>query len=304
VSKNEIQNIAHSIHRRLLNKAKEMNRPFNELLQYYAMERFLCRLSKSDYAGKYILKGALMLRVWQAPFARPTMDIDMLGKTSNDIDAVVRQFKDICDVTVEPDGLTFNPDSIRAQRITEDADYEGLRLRFTGNLGNARISIQIDIGFGDVVFPKPKSEALPTILDFAPPKLSCYSRESMVAEKFEAMVRHSDLNSRMKDFYDIWLITGQFDFDGSVLLKAVSKTFQNRNVEVPGKIPAFTKDFAASKQKQWDVFYRRLSTKDIPHDFHEVIRFISEFLQPIADAIVSEHNFNMHWNASKRQWQK
>ena len=166
--------------------------------QYYAMERFLYRLSKSDYVGKYILKGALMLRVWHAPFARPTMDIDMLGKTSNDIDAVVGQFKDICDVIVEPDGLTFNPDSIRAQRITEDADYEGLRLRFTGNLGNAKINIQIDIGFGDVVFPKPKSEALPTILDFAPPKLSCYSRESVVAEKFEAMIRHSDLNSRMK----------------------------------------------------------------------------------------------------------
>lgn len=303
MSKDKPENIAHSVHQRLLNKAKITDRPFNELFQYYAMERFLYRLCQSKYAGKYVLKGALMLRVWQAPMARPTMDIDMLGQTGNDIGIIVKQFKEICDVDVEPDGLEFDPESIRAERITEEADYEGLRLRIMGKLGNAHISLQIDIGFGDVVFPKPKRDVFPTILDFAPPELLCYSRESMVAEKFEAMVRHGELNSRMKDFYDIWLLARQFDFDGSILLEAVRKTFRNRKVEIPEHISAFMKDFAVRKEKQWQIFCRRLATKGISEDFGQVTKFVSDFLQPVADAIISAKSFDKYWNASG-SWQK
>jgi predicted nucleotidyltransferase component of viral defense system len=289
-------NLAHSTHQRLLNKAKADGRPFNELLQYYAMERFLYRLSRSKHADKYILKGAMMLRVWQAPMARPTMDIDMLGRTDNDAGSVVSQFREICSADVEPDGLAFDAASVESERIAEEADYEGLRLRIRGNLGNARVSIQVDIGFGDVVFPPPEYASLPPILSLVPPRLRCYSRESVIAEKFEAMVKHGELNSRMKDFYDIRLMASQFDFDGPTLLTAIGKTFGNRNVGVPESIAAFTDAFAADRQQLWRLFRKRLPAAAIPEDFAEVVAFISSFLQPLASALASGQGFDMQWS--------
>ena len=199
-------NISSSVRQRLLNRARNDRRPFNELLQYFAMERFLYRLSRSPHADRFVLKGALMLNVWRSPEIRPTMDIDLLGRTSNMEDELVAQIRDILSVEVQPDGLVFDSGSIRAERISEGADYEGFRLRFPGALGTARIHMQIDIGFGDVVYPEPEVSELPTMLDFPPPRLLCYSRESSIAEKLEAMVKLGSLNSRMKDFYDIWLL--------------------------------------------------------------------------------------------------
>lgn len=142
------------------------------------MERFLYRLSQSVHAQRFILKGALMLRVWQAPEFRPTMDIDMLGKTSNDEANIISQIREVLDVEVEPDGLAFDTNSIQSERITEDADYQGIRIRFRGTLDSARIKMQLDIGFGDIVHPSPEESELPTMLpDFAAPRLLCYSRE-------------------------------------------------------------------------------------------------------------------------------
>ena len=148
------QNISASVKQRLFNRSKKDNRSFNELLQYYAMERFLYRLSLSSHAQHYILKGALMLRAWNSPEFRSTMDIDMLGKTGNEETNIIVQICDILAVEVDPDGLAFDSESIRTERITEDADYEGIRVRFSGSLGTARISMQIDIGFGDIVYPE------------------------------------------------------------------------------------------------------------------------------------------------------
>lgn len=212
-------NVAASVRQRLLNRAKSDHRPFNELLQYYAMERFLYRLSRSPHARRFVLKGALMLRAWNSPEFRPTMDIDVLGKTKNEDANLIAKIKDIIAVEVPPDGLVFDPASIRAERITQDADYAGIRLRFKAVLDSAKVTIQIDVGFGDVVFPEPQPCTLPTLLDFPPPKLMGYSRESAIAEKFEAMVRHRELNSRMKDFYDVWLLARQFDFEGKQLAR-------------------------------------------------------------------------------------
>lgn len=195
------RNVPASVRQRLLNRARIDKRPFNELLQYYAMERFLYRLSRSAHGNRFILKGALMLRVWSnagqigrradldarsAPargramdgehLFRPTMDIDMLGRTSNDETSIVAQIQDILAVEVEADGLTFDPSSIQAERITEDADYKGIRVRFRGDLDSARVSMQIDIGFGDIVYPEPEESNLPTMLDSPVPRLLCYSR--------------------------------------------------------------------------------------------------------------------------------
>ena len=190
------KNIAASVHQRLRNKARETGRPFNELLQYFAMERFLYRLSKSPYAVNFVLKGALMLTVWEAPISRPTMDIDLLGRIDNSIEAIVAATKDICSQEVEPDGIIFKPAGIEGQHITEDADYEGVRVRFRGTLGAAQITMQLDIGFGDVVIPAADSLEYPTILDLPAPKLRCYSKKSTIAEKFEAMIKLGALNSR------------------------------------------------------------------------------------------------------------
>lgn len=182
------KNIAASVHQRLQNKAKEADRSFNELFQYYAIERFLYRLSLSTHAERFVLKGALMLMVWESPLFRSTMDIDVLGRMENSIDNIISIVQEVCGQEAEPDGIIFDPQSVLGQRITEDADYEGVRIRFRGSLSTARISIQLDVGFGDIVFPAPELKIYPTILDFPAPRIRSYSMESAVAEKFEAIV--------------------------------------------------------------------------------------------------------------------
>lgn len=177
------KNVPASVRQRLLDLARTDRRPFNELLQYYAIERFLYRFSLSPHLNRFVLKGALMLRVWDSPEIRPTMDIDMLGVTSNKEQEIINQVRDILAVDVEPDGLFFDPASIKSDRISEDADYAGIRIRFHGSLEKAIIHMQIDIGFGDAVHPGPELHNLPTLLDFPAPRLNCYSRESSIAEK-------------------------------------------------------------------------------------------------------------------------
>ncbi|MDX1589419.1 MAG: nucleotidyl transferase AbiEii/AbiGii toxin family protein [Oleiphilaceae bacterium] len=201
------KNIAASVRQKLLNKSREEKRPFQELLQYYAMERFLYRLSQSHHNLSFTLKGALMLRVLQGPDSRPTRDIDMLGQASNEPEAIVAQVREVIETKVVDDGLRFAPDTVNTEIITEDADYQGLRVTFTGCLDRARIPMQLDIGFGDSVFPFPFWRDFPTLLDFPAARIQCYSPESTIAEKFQAMVHLGELNSRMKDFYDIWLLS-------------------------------------------------------------------------------------------------
>lgn len=274
-------NIAASIRHRLKNISKDESRPFNELLQYYAMERLLYRLSQSKHAECFILKGALMLRAWHSPELRPTMDIDMLGKTSNEIDSIIEQVKDIISVEAEPDGVVFDLGSIKAERIKEDADYEGVRIRFIGTLDNARVHMQIDIGFDDIVHPEPVEIEFPTILDSPVPKLLCYTRESAIAEKFEAMLKLGELNSRMKDFYDIWLLSRQFDFDGKELAEAIRITLEHRGTDIPEIIIAFTKGFIEDKQVQWKAFHKRLGQEHVPNDFGVIVSDLEDFLGPI-----------------------
>lgn len=279
------KNIAASVRQRLLNLSKSERRPFQEVLQYYAMERFLYRLSVSPHTDKFVLKGALMLRAWRAPEVRPTMDIDVLGKTSNEQATFVSQIREILAVEVEPDGIDFDAATVQAERITQDADYVGVRIRFRGTLESARINMQLDVGFGDVVFPKPETVILPTLLDFPVPALQGYSRESTIAEKFEAMVKLGELNSRMKDFFDIWLLSRSFDFEGRNLAEAVKRTFDRRGTELPETITALTPEFSVVKEVQWRAFARRLGEgTDLP-DFAVVVSAISSFLSPVAQAV-------------------
>ena len=291
------RNIPASVRQRLLNRAKKDQRPFNELLQYFAIERFLYRLSKSSHADRFILKGALMLRVWRSPELRPTMDIDMLGRASNEEADIIAQIRDILTIDVEEDGLAFDPDSIQAERITEDADYNGIRIRFLGALGSVRINMQIDIGFGDVVFPEPEKLDLPTILNFSAPRLLCYSRESSISEKLEAMVKLGMMNSRMKDFYDIWLLSQQFNFDGAKLTEAIRRTFERRDTALPSEIEVFAEPFIVAKQTQWGAFWKRLQQNRVPSSFRKIMASVSGFLSPIVAALSSDKPNPTNWIA-------
>ena len=300
VNKGHLRNIAAaSIHQRLLNKAREAGRPFGELLHYFAMERFLYRLSKSPHTERFILKGALMFIAWKAPLSRPTMDIDLLSEAGNSIDEVVNLIKEVCFQTVEPDGVLFDPDSIAGERIIEGADYEGVRIRLKGYLGTARIGMQLDIAFGDVVVPSAIPTDYPAILDLPAPRLRGYSRESVVAEKFESMVKLGIINSRMKDFYDLWFMSRQFDFDGKILASAITETFAKRKTAVPSQpVPlrtTFAKD--SGKEKQWRGFIRKNRLEDVPGDLSQAIAAIETLLGPIANALASERLFDGTWNA-------
>jgi len=274
------KNISESVRQRLLNRAKQENRSFNELLQYYAMERFLYRFSVSEYVDNFILKGALMLRVWNSPEIRPTMDIDMLGRIDNEVSNIERIIREIIDVEVDDDGLIFDAGSIKTEQITEDAQYKGLRVNFNGLLGNAKVYIQIDIGFGDIVYPHPETGFLPTVLDNPSPELMCYSRESAIAEKFHAMVKIGMLNSRMKDFYDIWLLSRHYKFETEELAKAIAATFLNKETAIDDNITAFGKDFTDLKQTMWQAFRKRLKLKNVPENFTEIVSEIAKFLMP------------------------
>lgn len=297
MSSKELKNIAASIRQRLLNIARADKRPFAELLQYYAMERVLYRLSQSQHANSFILKGALLLRVWNSLENRSTKDIDMLGKTSNNESAIIAQFKEVLQLDIEPDGLYFDLQTIHTEPITAEADYKGTRVLFQAFLDTARISIQIDIGFGDVVYPKPQIAEIPTILNSPVPRLLCYSRESAIAEKFNAMIQHGELNSRIKDFYDIWLLSRQFNFDGTVLAKAITLTFNNRNTDMPSRIVAFSNEFASDKQAQWIAFRKRLNLENSPVEFNEIITATRAFLAPVASAILTDEAFTQNWIA-------
>lgn len=289
-----IKNTAASVHQRLLNKAKDTTRPFNELLQHFAIERFIYRLSKSPQANSFLLKGALMFLAWAGLESRPTMDIDLLGKIDNSLEVIVAAMKNACEMKVDPDGMVFHSETLTAVRITEGTEYEGVRCRVRGSLGNVRISLQIDIGFGDVVVPGPCKLTYPTLLDFPPPELNGYTKESTIAEKFQAMVKLGILNSRMKDFYDIWFLSRRFDFRSETLAEAIEKTFENRNTPITVNLTVFDFSFTKDDDKkvQWLGFIKRAKITDAPGSFEEVTASVKVFLEPIVASIVERQRFH------------
>lgn len=293
-----LRNVAASVRHRLTTAAKVSGRPFQEVLQYFAMERFLCRLSLSSHAERFVLKGALMFTVWGAPASRPTRDIDLLGSMNNSVTSVVPLFRDVCQQAVEPDGLVYPVDSLAGQVIKENADYSGVRVTFQALLENARVPMQIDVGFGDVVVPKAVLTDYPTILDHAAPRLLAYPRETVVAEKFEAMVKLGQLNSRLKDFFDLWLLSRQYAFDGTTLASAVSQTFQNRRTLINSEPVALTDTFAKDpvKQTQWKGFLRKSRLDDAPPQLSDVVEAIGGFLLPLASALSCGRDFSSVWH--------
>jgi Nucleotidyl transferase AbiEii toxin, Type IV TA system len=207
-------------------------------------------------------------------------------------------FKDICRQVVEEDGLTFDPEAVRGERIKEDQEYEGVRVHCEARLGQPRIDLQIDIGFGDAVTPRSVEVTFPALLKFPAPVLWAYPKQTVVAEKFQAMVMLGIANSRMKDFYDLWILAHIFEFDGPTLCQAIQATFCRRNTELPAKAPlALTPEFGAdaTKVKQWQAFIRKAKLDTGSASLEQVCEFLNGFLMPPTQAIVAAESFHKSW---------
>ena len=290
------KNIAASVHQRLLNIAKERGAPFNELLQYYAMERVLSRLSQSTHADSFVLKGALLFRVWDEPDSRATRDIDLLAFLDNSPENLAAIFREVC-AKDEADGLVFDPGSVIAQTIKEDADYEGVRVRFRGHLGNARITVQVDTGFGDIVHPDIVRAEYPVMLDLPSPSLRMYPPETVIAEKVQAMVYLGRLNSRMKDFYDVWRLSRQFEFDGYAICTAIRATFKNRQTEIID-FDELAAELSENEKldQQWKAFLRKSDLKG-PEEFSSALSVIGAFVGPVLTSLTTGDEMHSRWPA-------
>lgn len=273
--------LAASIHARLLNRAKARGEDFNLILTRYALERFLYRLSLVPAREAYWLKGAMLFDLWFDVPHRPTRDADFLGFGPMDIEALAGTIREICAVAVD-DGMAFAPASITIEEIREDARYGGLRVRLLGRLGNARCTVQLDVGYGDAVTPGPEEAVYPTLLDdLPPPRLRVYPRAAVVAEKLEAIVSLGMANSRMKDFFDLRALAHEGVLDARLLGDAIAATFQRRGTDIPLEVPlGLSDEFArdAAKRAQWKAFLgkNRLDAPTLGEVIEEVRRFVAE----------------------------
>jgi len=300
LTKEKPRNLAASVRQRLMNLARVQNEEFQLVLTRYALERLLYRLSQSEHRDVFVLKGAMLFQLWSDQPHRPTRDLDLLGHGENTIPRFERIFREVCKLAVEEDGLVFSAESVRGDTMKEDQEYAGLRLNLDCRLENARIPVQIDIGFGDVVTPAAAEVTYPVLLDFLAPVLPAYSRESVVAEKFQAMVMLGIANSRMKDFYDLWVLARQFEFQGPLLCQAIRATFERRRTPVPAETPlALSPEFAQDrgKQTQWRAFISKGKLDTGGVGLNEVIDALRDFLMPAAEAIVAGRLSAMTWPA-------
>ncbi len=303
MSQNNKKNIGHSISQRLLHRSKMNKEDFNLLLSRYGTERFLYRLSISRYSDRFILKGASLFLVWKGQSYRVTRDVDLLSFGNPGVEALADIFREICEVDCpQDDGISYIVDSLRIEEIREDNEYDGVRIKLNGFLNQAKIPLQIDIGFGDAVTPAPETIEYPTFFDNPAPRMKAYPRYTLVAEKLEAMVRLGIANSRMKDFYDIWLLSKLFSFNGVILSQAIANTFSRRKMKLPSTMPfAFTVSFYEDSQKkvQWTAFVRK-SKPNIPvGNLAEVIEELSKFILPVINALRSEVLFKSNWLPDK-----
>jgi len=295
------KNIAASVRARLLSMARTSGRDFDALLLQYMQERFLYRLSISPYRQHLILKGALLFLAYEMSLLRPTKDIDFLGfSTPNELNEIRNLVVAIAGIELD-DGVRFNHESVNVERITEGAEYKGVRVKLDGLLTTARKMLQLDIGFGDAVVPGPIEMDFPTLLDDQPsPNLLVYSQESVIAEKFEALVSLNILTSRMKDIYDILFMAERGTFSLFSLREAIMATFTRRAAQLEDRQVLFSTDFTANtdKEAQWMAFLRRSRLQSSP-SLPEAMRRIKVFLEPVCSSTAMN---SANWSPSDWNW--
>lgn len=298
-------NVAASVRQRLYNVAQKKQEDFSFVLNRFVAERLLFRLSVSEHANDFVLKGALLFLVWSDHLYRPTRDVDLLGYGENSGAHLEDTFRKLCRLKVVDDGLVFDANSVKAASIREDQQYEGVRITLKAFLGNARVPLQIDIGFGDAITPGVEAVEFPLMLTspaLPAPKLNAYPRETVIAEKLEAMVVLGMANSRMKDFYDLFTLAQNFAFDGTILVQAVRNTFARRETPLPERTPiSLTDEFSedVAKRSQWRNFLKRVNLRAAEQDFREVIGQLGRFLMPVLVAAGSRDEFHKDWIAGK-----
>lgn len=278
-------NLSISVLHRIRSEARRQGAKIITLQVRYGLERFLYRLGRSEYRDRYLLKGAMLLISWMDMPFRQTQDLDLSSSKSFGSDVIEANIRDICSLSVEPDdGLAFRDDSLRIAPIRISEDFKGFRARLVWSLGKARIVNQIDIGFGDVVVPDSVDMDFPALLDMPPAHVRAYPRETVAAEKFSAIVSLGISNSRMKDFYDIWALSRNFEFDGSLLQSAVKATFERQRTGLPQEPPVGLRDdFAGDPERtaMWKDFLQRADAENSP-SLGDVVAWIRGFLMPLA----------------------
>lgn len=275
-------NLESSIQARLLNYSRVNKREYGQVLTKFALERLLYRLSQSKHSENFLLKGALLFDLWFDVPLRSTRDIDLLGFGLAELPHVVGVFEDLCRLEVA-DGMDYKTESIQADEIRKQANYAGIRVSLLALLGNSRISIQVDIGYGDAITPVPEEALYPVLLDDLPaPKLRVYPMYTVVAEKFETLVSLGIANTRMKDYFDLWVLHQQGKFDNELLRTAIAETFLRRGKPLPKGVPVGLSDEFSSdvqKQRQWLVFLKKNQMAQL--DLGELIDGLREWLMPL-----------------------
>jgi hypothetical protein len=302
-----ITNMVASVRRRLLNHAKAHNDDYQRILTRYAIERLLYRLSQTEAQDTYVLKGAMLFVTWPDHAFRPTGDLDLLGHGDHEPPAIAALFTRICRVEAPDDGLTFDTESLRVEVMREKEQYQGTRLTLLAYLGTTKIHVQVDLGFGDRVYPTPSRQIFPCLLpDLPAAEIFMYPPETVLAEKFEAMIRFADETTRIKDFHDIWVTTRTFKFDLATLAEAVGGTLARRRTPTPTNMPsALSAAFAQRPDKQdlWTGFLRRNPPSQSPPDLEDLLGQLRSFFGPVLTALALPEAADGRWNPDRRAWE-
>jgi len=296
-------NLSASILARLLTLAKRRGDDYNLLLNRFAMERLLARVSTSAHAGSFLLKGALLFALWYDAPHRPTRDADLLGFGPDDAAHLLATFREIAAMDLG-DGIVFDSASVKAQPIREDTAYGGTRLTLAARIGSARCALQIDVGFGDAVTPVPEIVVYPTLLpDFPPPTLRVYPVYTVIAEKYHAMVMLGQANTRMKDFFDLATIAQRSELNGATLAAAIAATFARRQTTLPTERPlALTKDFSEhpDKLRQWQAFLNKNHID--AGSLGETVGLLNDLLWPPTQVAAAKTQATATWRADLMRW--
>jgi hypothetical protein len=284
MAREPLKNVGASVRARLLQRSRDQRTDFQILLTRYALERLLYRLSRSEHRNRFVLKGAMLFVTWvEAPF-RPTRDLDLLGYGDNSPQAIGDTFRAILTQPVDDDGVAFDVDGLEVAPIREDLEYGGVRVRTQATIAGARIPIQVDVGFGDAITPGPIEIDYPALLDAPAPHLRAYPIETVVAEKFHALAVRGITNSRLKDYYDLWLIANTFELDRAPLAAAVRQTFARRETALPQEKPTgLSAAYIETWGDQWRTFLTRERMAGAPEQLATVVADLERFVLPLIE---------------------
>lgn len=298
MSRPQVQGLVDSILSRLKNEAKAAGRPFTELLELFAIERFLHRLGTSDQRGEFVLKGALLLREWLGADRRPTRDIDLLGSPGLAPADLRARLEGVIAAPVEDDGIELLAETVEVQPLRRETSVHALRARLEGRLGNVRLRYQIDVGLGDEVFPPPAEIVPGGLLGFPMASLRAYTPPTTIAEKLEAMVVLGAANSRLKDYYDLLMLPRTLELDGPTLAEAIERTFARRGTAIPAdRLEGLSDDYAQSplNRSRWRALLRKGALTAVEGDLPAVVEEIRRFAEPPLAAARDGVAFDRQW---------